>query len=376
MFSLFYTNEKQIFLSFINIQFFMSTAIKRIQQYLCEQKIDSALFIAGEQQNSDITYYTAIPALTHAALIIPQNGRPTLYVTSLDYGRAQKSGVSCVCLTKSFLSMVKEKMGTKKIRSISIPFSLSFSVIKKVKDAFPSAKLYDITTEQRRIRSIKTAKELKLIKKAASISNIAFRKTIKKWKYKTEAEVKASLEFEMIKRGATPSFPTIVASGRNASVPHHITSLHRLKRGFCIIDFGARYKGYCSDCTRTVFIGKPTTKQIELYELVCAVQKNALRKICPDNSCSAIDTIARSQLGDTQQYFTHSLGHGIGVDVHEAPNLSPKSRSHLKKNMVVTVEPGIYKSKQWGIRIEDTIIVRKSPINLTPLPKHLLSFRR
>jgi Xaa-Pro aminopeptidase len=189
----------------------------------------------------------------------------------------------------------------------------------------------------------------------------------------TERQVAAWIKQELTARDAQPSFPTIVASGINSLDPHARPGNRRLRRGeHVVVDLGARYKGYCSDLTRTFFLGKPTAKYAALHALIKIAQQRAIKAVRSGIDCRAVDISAREYIkrlcfrscriseklcpGDC---FIHTTGHGVGVKIHQAPRLSLKSRKKLKAGMVITVEPGIYLKKWGGIRIEDMVLVTK-----------------
>ena len=215
-------------------------------------------------------------------------------------------------------------------------------------------------------RAIKTERETDNVKKACEISQTAFYNVIDKIKLGvTETYLKDLLESEMIKLGAeSTSFDTIIAFGKNSSVPHHKTGSDKLaKNSVVLMDFGCKVNGYCSDITRTLFFGKPTAQFVKDYEAVKTANELAIEKITDGITGKQADGIAREYL-KTQgisEYFTHSLGHGVGLEIHEKPYLSPKSKDVLRDGMIFTVEPGIYK-EEYGIRIEDTVILHDGKV--------------
>jgi len=191
-------------------------------------------------------------------------------------------------------------------------------------------------------------------------------------KFKTEAQVKAFLEYETKKKGCEMAFPTIVASGKNSSKAHHNTEDIKLKKGFCVIDFGIRYKNYCTDTTRTIYLGKPSKKEIEVYNFLLGVQKKAIGRVRSGEKCAGLFEQVKKDLGKNSKYFTHGLGHGLGIKVHEFPDLTEKSKHKIKENSIFTIEPAVY-LKNFGIRIEDDILVTKDKIEvLTKVGKDLL----
>ena len=177
----------------------------------------------------------------------------------------------------------------------------------------------------------------------------------------SEREAAWRLEVALREAGAEGiSFPTIAAGGENSAKPHAIPSDYRLQNGdFLTLDFGALYHGYCGDCTRTLVFGEPSAEQLAAYQTVLAAQEAGIAGIKPGMACGAADglvreIIAKAGLGE---YFSHSLGHGVGLNIHEAPTLSPGSQTVLAPGQIVTVEPGVYLPGKFGLRIEDSCLV-------------------
>lgn len=156
-------------------------------------------------------------------------------------------------------------------------------------------------------------------------------------------------------------------------MPHHEPKNEKIKKGFCVIDFGVKYKGYCSDITRTAYVGKPSQKEKEIYNMLLKIQKDAISQVKENKKCSELYNFVNESLGKCKKYFTHGLGHGVGVEIHEMPNLTLNSKDRIKNNMVFTIEPGIYFPGKFGIRIEDTILFKNNPISLTTTSKDLIT---
>ena len=228
------------------------------------------------------------------------------------------------------------------------------------------------------MREVKDKSELVILEKAAAIGDLAYKAAIKAIKPGvSEIEIAAEIEYVMRKNGATaPSFETIVASGENSSKPHGTASQRKIKNGdLIVLDFGCIYKGYCSDMTRTVAVGDISVSQKNTYNALLYTQMKMVNIIKNGMQCNQVDKIARNILENLgyAKYFTHSLGHGVGIDIHEMPNLSPKCEKTLAEGMVITVEPGVYFDGLFGIRIEDTVeILDKNIKIITNSPKELL----
>ena len=233
----------------------------------------------------------------------------------------------------------------------------------------------DIVTNLRRV---KDEKEIALLKRAAWITDRAFDHVLPLIKPGVkEIEIAAELEYSMRKNGAENiAFDTIVASGENAAKPHGTASEKPVENGdFVVMDFGCVYGGYCSDITRTIAVGPISEVQKSIYNSVLFVQTKMLSLIKSGMACSKADAIARRyfEIFGCEKYFTHSLGHGVGIDIHEQPNLSKRSTFTICDNMVVTVEPGLYFDGKYGVRIEDTVVISGGkPYTLTSSPKELI----
>lgn len=227
-------------------------------------------------------------------------------------------------------------------------------------------------------REIKDAGELELMKKAAFIADQAFAGLLSVIRPGlTELEVAAELEYRMRRLGSEgPAFDTIVASGKRAALPHGVATDKKIALGdFIVIDFGAIYQGYCSDMTRTIVVGKASPKQKHIYQLVLKAQLAGLQAVGEGQICEKADSMARKIIADEGfgDCFGHSLGHGVGLDIHENPRLAKGNQLPLKSGMVVTVEPGIYLTDWGGVRIEDMVAVTREGCEIfTKTPKELI----
>ncbi len=220
----------------------------------------------------------------------------------------------------------------------------------------------DCSAFLREIRIVKTPDEIENIRIAARIADDAFSHILSYAKVgMTEKDIALELEFFMRKNGGEAvSFDTIVAAGDHGAMPHAEPGDRVIKQGDCVVmDFGCKYKGYCSDMTRTIFFGQPSDEMLRIYNSVLKAQLSAINVIKAGVDESYPDSVARDMLKEEglEEYFTHSLGHGVGVEIHEDPRMAPKCDGILKENMLVTVEPGVYIENFIGVRIEDLVVV-------------------
>jgi Xaa-Pro aminopeptidase len=245
-------------------------------------------------------------------------------------------------------------------------------------DRFVGCSLTPIGALIEKLREIKDASEIAAITKAVEIADKAFQYIVGFIKPgMTEAEVAAEMEYHMRKQGASgTSFDTIVASGVRSSMPHGLASEKKISLGDPVtMDFGALYENYCSDMTRTVFVGNPTDEMRRIYEIVLEAQTRAEEFIKAGVNGRDADAVARDIIkgygyGDN---FGHGLGHSLGLEIHEEPRLSLSGGSILASNMIVTVEPGIYIKEMGGVRIEDVVVVGEDGAKiLTKSTKELL----
>lgn len=228
------------------------------------------------------------------------------------------------------------------------------------------------------LRQVKDKVEIDNIKQACHIADEAFKKLLPCIKLGvTEQYLAMQLECNMLQLGSEEkSFTTIVASGKRSSMPHGVASAKVIESGdFITFDFGAIYKGYHSDITRTVVIGKASAEQKRIYDAVLQAQLLGVQTIKAGIAGYTVDKVCRDYFAsiDLGTYFTHGLGHGVGLDIHELPVLSPRSKGILCENMIVTVEPGLYIEGFGGVRIEDSVLVTTDGCEiLTHTSKNLL----
>lgn len=277
------------------------------------------------------------------------------------------------------LQGIADEVRALKIKGIGIESrALSVFSFTAIKSRLRGHGVVPIEEDLALLRMVKDQDEIDALKESIRISEESFAEVAPLITAQSREDViAAELEYRMKKKGSGPlPFPIIVAAGTNGALPHAHAGAGRLEPGsFVTIDFGAQYRGYHSDQTVTIMIGREGEKQREVYNVVYQAQRLAIAAIRPDVAVREVDKIARDYIiqrgyGD---YFTHGTGHGVGLDIHEPPRISPLGEEVLEEGMVITVEPGIYIPGWGGVRIEDMVLVGKTgPCVLTTIPK---SFR-
>lgn len=298
--------------------------------------------------------------------------------------QAKQEAQQCVIITQSLKEKDAQNISLAKLlaelRIKELGFESNFLKVDgyhKYQQIMPQIKLFPFANIIETIRIIKDQSEIILLKKAAHIANSAFLKTISHLSAGiSEQSLANQLNYNMRNEGASKeSFDLIVTSGERGTLIHGEPSDKRIETGeLIIIDFGCIYGMYNSDCTRTICLGEPNHKQKEIFNIIKEVQIETLGKIREGVLCSELDNFARSRITEKGygDYFLHSLGHGVGLDIHELPRLNFNDHTILETGMVITIEPGIYVPGIGGVRIEDTVVVTETGyLNLTLLPKEL-----
>ena len=350
--------------------------INKLKEFLKEK--NAAALIMSEE---NICYFTSFHS-SNGYLVV--TGEKAYFFTDSRYIEAAQNtvkGCRAVLLTR-VSTEIKEYVRENGILKIYTERNrISVSTADFLKTAFLpcrvtfSKKLEELITSS---REIKEAEEIECIKKAQSIAEAAFNHVLTFIKPGvTEKQIALELDFYMLSHGAEAvSFETIAVTGAKSSMPHGVPDDTIVKDGdFITMDFGAVYKGYHSDMTRTVAVGNVSDKQKKIYDIVLKAQENALSVLKSGLSCAEADKAAREIIEDAGygDYFGHGTGHGVGVEIHEEPSLSPRSKQTLKEGDVVTVEPGIYLPSEFGVRIEDMALITKDGYeNLTSAPKELI----
>jgi Xaa-Pro aminopeptidase len=352
----------------------LESRIQALKSSFEKEKIDGFI-VAGEV---NLFYFTN--ALGATRLLIPAEGENVLYVHGVNYEEVKETAKECrVDLVKRGEDADKKVAELiKKLKLKHVGFdSLDSSVYLKLKRALKGTRLKAKDQLVWELRKVKDETELNYMRRAAEITNRGMKRALEVIKPRMrEYEVAAEIEYAMRKLGSQGvAFETIVASGPRSAFPHGRCTDKKIKEGeLIVIDLGAKYQHYHADLTRTLLLGEPSSKQTRIHKTVKEAQQKAFESLHEGVKAKDADATARKLIKKAgyDKYFVHSLGHGIGLEVHELPVLAPESKDLLKARNVVTVEPGIYIVGFGGVRIEDTVLIHKQKAErLTEAPYDL-----
>ncbi len=326
-----------------------------------------------------------------AGLLLVEEAGSTFF-TDVRYdtqAREEVKGAKVIIARKALLSALGERVGARRKKSrgkgwtIGIEAEhLTVAEKKRLADLLPSGvRLRNAPALVEKGRMVKDEEELGLIREAVKLGATLFDRALEVLRPGVrECELAAEMEYTARRAGAEEmSFPTIIASGARSALPHGRASERAVaRRGFVVCDFGVILGGYCSDQTRTVWVGKDRIPEEgrHAYESVREAQEAAVAAVRPGMSAGEVDAAARKILrkAGLGRYFTHSTGHGVGLEIHEAPRIAAGQMEVLKPGMVITIEPGVYFPGKWGVRIEDMVAVSEDGCEvLTPTSKDFLA---
>jgi Xaa-Pro aminopeptidase len=340
--------------------------LAKVRKYMREHELDG--IIVESWQN--VYYLSGFTGYGDAVLLITAKAK-YIFTDSRYYVQAeQQSGdftlVKCYSRSLEEMKKVLKSENVEKIgfEDAAVGYAQYVNYYKKLR-----VKLEGLGQFFLEMRTIKTEEEIEDVVSICALASAALERTLPFIKAgMTEIEVAAKLEYEMRAAGADkPSFDTIVASGVRGSMPHGTASSKIIEKGDGVtIDFGAFGGGMCSDMTRTVFVGEPSAKMREIYEVVKEAQQTAIDGYKSGMTGGDLDALARRVIQEHGygEYFGHSLGHGVGIDVHEGVSVSRNSKLVLKPGMIFSVEPGIYIPGLGGVRIEDLVTIRKGKLDM------------
>ena len=350
----------------------MKARRKRLEKYCNSVNCDT--LVTFEPEN--LFYLTGFWG--EAVGILENGGQTTIIAPELEAGRAKDESINCDVITSQRGGLISTLASLKK-KKICVDCH-NYSVMQSLKKSIPRLKRSSEPFYNARI--IKDSDEVHILKKASSIIDQMFElctQTIKKGRSESDLQailMSFAIANDMHDTGYRSTLnPLIIAGGPNGALPHAQVTKRKFVNGdMIVVDLTLRYKGYVSDATRTFGLGSISKEARTVYEIVKESQRAGLAVVRPQKTCKSVDEICRKIIEKHHYgpHFIHSTGHGIGLDVHESPNITSKSTTKLKKDMAVTVEPGIYIPNKFGVRIEDSVIVRDRPIIMHKFTKDLV----
>lgn len=339
----------------------MNPRINKLLSRLPREKIDGLLVTRA----ANVSYLAEFSSADSWLLV---TSRKTVYITDFRYGEEVKKYLKQISLfdhKKEIYNAVKQLCRSLKIKRLGFEEQgISFGGYRKLRKALGGRVILRPTSDLvEGLRQIKEPGEIQRIRRVVELAGEAFEflKTIIK-PGKREKEVAFDLESFIYHKGAKLSFTPIIASGINSVFPHAKISDKRITRNEAItVDIGVDLEGYKSDLTRVFFLGKIPLFCKQIYKIILEAQRRAINEIRPGQPAKIIDSLARNYIKQKGlgRFFGHSLGHGVGLEVHEAPTISAKSPTMIEKDMVFTVEPGIYIPGKYGVRVEDMVLVKE-----------------
>jgi Xaa-Pro aminopeptidase len=330
----------------------------RAQEMVRALGADAVLITARQ----NVRYLTGL-ASSNAALLLPADGEGLLATDSRYTLAAQRDAPDLELLTERF---IEGKLATEAARRdvTVLAFEAQEMTVERHEAVTRAAGVTTVPFGRKieELRMVKDAEELELLATACRLSSQALADVLPQIRPGLSERTLASLlDYRMIELGAdAPAFDTIVASGPNGAIPHHAPTDRPLRRGDLVtMDFGALYQGYHADMTRTVAVGEPAGWQRDVYELVAEAQRTGIEAVEPGAEAGAVDAAAREviEAAGHAEHFQHGLGHGVGLEIHEAPMLGYGRTGKLADRVPVTVEPGVYLPGKGGVRIEDVLVV-------------------
>ncbi|NJF24395.1 Xaa-Pro peptidase family protein [Thermococcus sp. Bubb.Bath] len=333
--------------------------IEKLKEFIAKKELDGVLIT----YKPNLFYFTGSAPVLGGYLVVTADEELFL-VPQLEYEEARKSSKVPVEYFKKGADLY-EKLKAFNLKRLGIEGRTSYSSVQNLKEKIGAEDFALIDDVIKELRMVKSPEEIEVIRQACRIADLAMETAIEEVREGVkEREVAAKMEYVMKMNGAEKvAFDTIVASGWRSALPHGIASDKVIEKGdLVVIDEGALFNHYHSDMTRTVVVGSPNEKQREIYEIVLEAQKKGVESARPGITAKDVDTAARNVIAEYGygDYFIHSTGHGVGLEIHEWPGVSQYDETVLKPGMVITVEPGIYIPKFGGVRIEDTIVITEN----------------
>lgn len=358
--------------------------INQISTYLKEHNIDAA-FITTPDNVFYVSGFRSNPHERLLGVLVFQDAEPLMILPQMEVPDAKNAGWNFDVVghqdTDHPWQLLKQAIENKKITPSQIAIEKSHMTVERleaIQELYPDVTFTRLDDQLNSMRVVKDANELAILRAAAAYADYAIEVGVSEIaEGKTELEILTAIELALKKKGISHmSFDTMVLSGPKTASPHGKPGDRKIQKGDLVLfDLGVIYKGYCSDITRTVAFGEPSTKQKEVYETVRKAEQAAVDAVKPGVKAMELDKIARDIITEAGygEFFTHRLGHGLGISVHEFPSVTGNNEMELIEGMVFTIEPGIYDPSITGVRIEDDVVVTKDGVEvLTKYPKELV----
>jgi len=346
--------------------------------------VDAVLLENQEEiKELNLYYFTGLPKkITGHQYLVLTRDKATLYATVLEYGAIEKElkhkfiDLQLFKSEKTLLAQLAQEFQDAEVLGLNYPL-LSKRSYDKLSDAFGGKLMADVSNSLNKLREKKTPQEIEFIQKACKVSEGILKEIPRLAKPgRTETQVRIAMDSLMYGQDCVPAFETIVATGSNGSVPHHVAGNTKLKKGdLLLLDFGAEYANYASDITRMFTLGKASKHQKEMYALVHEAKERSHAQAYAGNTAKELFLASENFLKEHGYPMIHSIGHGLGLRVHDFPTrMGADAEWKLEEGMVITIEPGAYDPKWGGIRIEDDVLIEgnRKHKRLTKAPKQLV----
>ncbi|MEA2067037.1 MAG: Xaa-Pro peptidase family protein [Thermotogota bacterium] len=359
----------------------MERRLQNLREKMKKEKLDAILIYNFEGSNRATTWYLSGFSGSFAVLFITFDGEYVITDSRYFTQVQEQSDFELIPYTdgkEQLKKTLSDLFRTNKVSRIGFESErITYNQFQEYVENLNSEKI-EIDEIIKNMRSVKTDEEIKKIKKAVKVAEESLESSLEYIKQgNTENEIAARINYEIYKRGGKPSFETIVVSGKRSALVHGMPSDKKVENGeFVLIDYGAMVDGYCSDITRTFLVGEATPRMEKVYKIVQTAQKKAREAAKAGLRGVELHNVAKKIIEDEGfgEYFGHGLGHGLGMEVHESPGVSTRNEDPLPENAVITIEPGIYIPNEFGVRIEDDVVIKKGYCEvLTSLDRNLKS---
>jgi Xaa-Pro dipeptidase len=357
--------------------------IQQIQQFLKEKNIDAAFVTTPD----NVFYFSGFDSDPHERLLgvmIFQDAEPFIICPKMEVPDALAAGWSFEAVghtdTDNAWHIVRDAIAARGVTISSMAIEKAHLTVERLEaltELYPSANFLRLDDQINAMRVIKSEDELEKLREAAKLADYAIEVGVNEIaEGKTEMEILNAIESAIKAKGYSMSFDTMVLAGEKSASPHGVPGDRKIQKGdFILFDLGVIYEGYCSDITRTVAFGTPSDAQVDIYNTVRKANEDAIAAVKPGVRAMDLDKVARDVITDAGygEYFTHRLGHGLGISVHEFPSINGANELALEPGTVFTIEPGVYKSDVTGVRIEDDVVVTDTGVEvLTKYTKELI----